>query len=217
MMAAAQPFISAPSQDRQHAGGGHGRRGGAAVRGVVEAGPEGRRHLPRQLQGGPADVGRQEEGRADRTGTSEPQAPAAATALGDHVLPGGRRGGLHHGGVLSRRRAGRDLPEDLEAGIHALGRDGRVLGGHLHRAAVRGAAGDLHLEVHQHEVRALRHDERSRHPVRLLAVGLRLQAAGTGLPLGKSARTSGSRPSLHALSRFSSEISASVRVGGRAG
>ena len=73
-------------QDREHAGGGHGRRGRAALRGVVEAGPEGGRDLPRQLQGRPAAVGRQEEERADAARSPRElahpvaQAPAACRA-----------------------------------------------------------------------------------------------------------------------------------------
>ena len=36
----------------------------------------------------------------------------------DHdVVPGRRRRGLHHGGLLPRRRARRDLPEGVEAGL----------------------------------------------------------------------------------------------------
>ena len=50
-------------QDREHARGGDGRGGRAALRRVVEARAEGGRDLPRQLQGGAAAVGRQEEGR----------------------------------------------------------------------------------------------------------------------------------------------------------
>ena len=37
----------------------------------------------------------------------------------DHVVPGGRRRGLHHGRLLPRRRPRRGVPEDLEAGVDA--------------------------------------------------------------------------------------------------
>ena len=79
-------------EDREHARRGHGRRGRATVRGELEAGPEGRRDLPRQLQGGAAALGRQEEGRlgarTGRAGHAGPQAPAHVTPLDHHVLPG---------------------------------------------------------------------------------------------------------------------------------
>ena len=67
-------------EDGQHARGSHGRRGRAAVHRVVEARAEGRRDLPRQLQGRAAAVGGQEEdgGRAGPRGarTTGPPAPA---------------------------------------------------------------------------------------------------------------------------------------------
>ncbi len=47
-------------QDREHARARHGGGGRAAVRGVLAARAEGRGHLPGQLQGGPAALGRQE-------------------------------------------------------------------------------------------------------------------------------------------------------------
>ena len=71
-------------EDREHARGGHGRRGRAALRRELEARPQGRRDLPRQLQGRPAAVGRQEEdGRraaAGRAGAPGAQAAAACRA-----------------------------------------------------------------------------------------------------------------------------------------
>ena len=74
-------------QDREHARGGHGRRGGAALRRVVEAGAEGGRHLPRQLQGGPAAVGGQEE---ERRGSAEPAEPAHLPWSAKRRLPQSR-------------------------------------------------------------------------------------------------------------------------------
>ena len=59
--------------------------------------------------------------RAARVGAPGAQAPAAVAPVAHHLVPGGRRRGLHHGGLLPRRRARRDLPEDLEAGLHARG------------------------------------------------------------------------------------------------
>ena len=67
MMAAVQPHLSgAISQDRQHAGDRHRRGHRADLLRGLEARPEGAGHLPRQLQGRPAAVGRQEEARRGR-------------------------------------------------------------------------------------------------------------------------------------------------------
>ncbi len=57
--------------------------------------------------------------------------------------------------------------------------------------AVRGAAGGLRLEVHQHEVRALRHDERPGHPIRVLDRRLRVPASGARSPVRRAARGPG--------------------------
>ena len=51
-----------------------------------------------------------------------------------------------------------------QAGLDARRRDGRLLGRHLDRPAVRRAAGDVRREVHQHAVRAGRHDRRPGRP-----------------------------------------------------
>ena len=71
-------------EDREHARGGHGRRGRAAVPRELEARAEGGRDLPRQLQGRPAAVGGQEEdgrgARAGGAGAAGAQAPAACRA-----------------------------------------------------------------------------------------------------------------------------------------
>ena len=77
-------------QDGQHARGGHGRGRRGAPPAVVEARPEGRRHLPRQLQGRPAAVDDQEgrhrgcraeaadAGRRARRGGAPPAGPREA-------------------------------------------------------------------------------------------------------------------------------------------
>ena len=82
-------------EDREHARGGHGRGGRAALRRELEAGPEGGRDLPRQLQGRPAAVGRQEEERGDRRAAelahAGAQAPADVAPVDHHVVPGRRR------------------------------------------------------------------------------------------------------------------------------
>ena len=115
MMAAVQPFISRRHlEDREHARRGDGRGGRAAPHRRLAAGRQGHRHLPRQLQGRPAAVDRQEGRRRRRP--SWPPAPAAAADPGDredhqgpgareaapqpHVadvrVPGGRLQGLRH-------------------------------------------------------------------------------------------------------------------------
>ena len=59
MMGAVQPLhLRRHLEDRQHAGGGHGRRRRGAAPAVVGARAEGGGHLPRQLQGRPAPVDR---------------------------------------------------------------------------------------------------------------------------------------------------------------
>ena len=60
-------------QDRQHAGGGHGRRRRGAAPAVVGARAEGGGHLPRQLQGRPAAVDRAR--RATRARMPAPTVP----------------------------------------------------------------------------------------------------------------------------------------------
>ena len=62
------------------------------------------------------------------------EAAAAVAARDHHVVPGRRRRGLHHGRLVPRRRPRRDLPEGLEAGLHAVGDHGRVLDRGLARA-----------------------------------------------------------------------------------
>ena len=193
MMAAAQPFISGAISKTVN------MPEEATVEEVeqlfiecVEARPEGRRDLPRQLQGRAAAVGGQEEdGRGRRVRPSwrdRCEASPAVAARTHHVVPGRRRRGLHHGGLVPGRRPRRDLPQDLEAGFHAVRRDGRVLDRRVDRPSVRRAARGLRLEVHQHEVRAVGHDERPRHPVRLVARRLRVPASGARPPVGREAR-----------------------------
>ena len=170
-------------QDRQPAGVGHGRgdRGGLHPR--LGAGAEGAGRLPRQLQGRAAALHREVlhrevlhrdvdgrrihgdhrarggPGRGGAAGAPTRAAAVAQVTTEPHHLVRGRRGrGLHDGRVLRRRRARGGVPQAGQAGLDPRGDDGRVLDRHLHRAAVRGAAGDLHPEVHQHAVRAGRPD-----------------------------------------------------------
>ena len=85
-------------------------------------------------------------------------------------------------GVLPGRRPRRGLPQAVEAGLDPGRRDGRVLDRDLDRPAVRRPAGDLRLEVHQHALRAGRHDRRPGRPDGAVDHGLHLPPAGAGLP-----------------------------------
>ena len=78
----------------------------------LEARAEGARRLPRQLQGGPAAVGRQEqvrrqqqEGRDGHRIPPDPQAAAEAAPGLDDIVRGRWCRGIHDGVVLPRRRA----------------------------------------------------------------------------------------------------------------
>ena len=76
-----------------------------------------------------------------------------------------------------------------------LGKQGSTLAGvmdafsiaHLARAAARCAAGDLHPEVHQHALRAGRHDRRPGHPDRPVGDGLHLPSPGARPPARREA------------------------------
>ena len=116
-------------------------------------------------------------------GPGDPQAPAAPARLEDHVLHGRRRRRVHHRRFLPRRRARRGVPQARQAGLDPRRRDGRVLDRGLRRAPVRGAAGDVRAEVHQHALRARRHDRRPGHPDGPVDDGLHLPSPCAGLPV----------------------------------
>ena len=118
-------------QDREHARGRDGRGDRAGLPRGLEAGPQGDRDLPRQLEAQPAAVDRQEDGTSDAVDTEvvapaqeaarqgagrggpAPSTSAAGRADRGHPQVRHRRPrGLHHGRPLSGRPAGRDLPED---------------------------------------------------------------------------------------------------------
>ena len=100
----------------------------------------------------------------------------------------GRRGrGLPDGGVLPRQRARRGLHQDVEAGLDAGRRDGCILGGGLHRPAVRGTAGCVCLEVHQHALRSGRPHRRPGCAARTVRYGLPFPAVGAGLSAVRAA------------------------------
>ena len=107
---------------------------------------------------------------------------AAGPPVDHHVVQRRRRRGLHDLRRPRERRARRDLPQARQAGLHPGRRDGRLLDRDLHLAAVRRPAGDVHLEVHQHEVRAGRPHRRPGRPDEPVGHGLRLPPPGAGLP-----------------------------------
>ena len=87
--------------------------------------------------------GRTKPRREGRRVPADPQAAAEEAPVADGVVLGRRRRGLPDRLVLPGRRPRRGLPQDVEAGLDAGRRDGRVLDRHLDRPAVRRAAGDL--------------------------------------------------------------------------
>ena len=187
MMAAAQPFLAGQFQDGEHARARHGRGRGARLRRGLEARPQGAGHLPRQLQGRPAAVGRPEgdhRHRRGHRGRPRPgaQAPAQAAAVADDLVPGRGHRGLPDGRVLPGRRARGDLLQGLQAGLDPVGRDGRLRHRHQPRPPVRGAAGGVRGQVRQHDLRAQRHDRRQGRPHRPEPGRLPGPPAGDRLP-----------------------------------
>ena len=200
-------------QDRQPPRGGHGRGGRAAPHRRLEARREGHRHLPRQLQGRPAALHRQEGGgeggagrgpdrrrrraagrredrRAGRGEGHQGPHPGEAPAqphLAHLRVPGGRLQGLRHRRRVRRRPPGRDLPAHLEAGLHPRRHHGRLR--HLGelRPPVRRAAAGLRRDAHQHPLRAGRHDRRPRPADRQLHPRLHLPPPGGRLPVARGA------------------------------
>ena len=154
MMAATQPFLSgAISQDDQHAGVGHGRGRRARLHAGLEARPQGAGDLPRQLQGRPAAVQREGQEPGAIAEKAEPEKVIEYRPTRKRLpkkrpsetvsFSVARRRGLPDRVVLPGRRPRRGLPQDVQAGLHAGRRHGRVLDRDLDRPAVRRAAGDL--------------------------------------------------------------------------
>ena len=111
--------------------------------------------------------------------------PRAATPEADvqHLrLPGGRLRGVCDGGRIRGRPSGRGLHEGLQAGLDPGRHHGRLCHRRQPGLAARGAAGDLRQEVHQHAVRAGRHDRRSGLADRPVVGRLHLPPAGGRLP-----------------------------------
>ena len=126
-----------------------------------------------------------------------------ASAAGPHrLVPRRRLRGLHHGGGVPGRRHRRDLPEGVEAGFDAVRRDGRVRRSRCRSACSTACRWRLRREVRQHALRAERHDERPRHPVRVVAGRLHLPQAGARVPARRPrVRSSGSGASRSASRR----------------
>ena len=168
MMAAVQPFISgAISKTVNMPESATVEEIAEVYCGRLEARPQGPRRLPRQLQGRSAAVRGQlgpyrrlRRGRPGDRVPPDPQAAAEGPRLQDRLVRGRRRRGLHDRRGIPGRRARRDLPEDVQAGLDPRRDDGRLLDRDLDRPAVRRPAGDLRPEVHQHALRAGGYDRR---------------------------------------------------------
>ena len=122
---------------------------------------------------------------------SRPQAPAEVPPVAHHVVHRRWRRGLHDGRLLPRRRSGRGLPQARQAGLDPGRCDGRLLDGDQHQPAVRRPAGDLRLEVHQHEVRAGRPHRRPGRADVAVDHGLHLPPPGSRLPAVREALRDG--------------------------
>ena len=165
-------------QDREHARVGHDRRRLEAVHRRLEAGRQGARDLPRQLQGRAAAVG--QAGRARARAAAPHDADRAA---GDRPqVPGRRVRGLHPRRPLPRRHARRRLRRHRQGGHDAGRPDERVHDLGLARHPVRRAARRVRLEVQPHALRAVGPDERPRHPGRQVAGRLHLPLARQEVP-----------------------------------
>ena len=127
--------------------------------------------------GAARDRGGREDRREDRPQAVPPE--AAAHPFGEDVrVPGRRLQGLRHGRRVRQRAAGRDLHHGVEAGLDAGWDHGRLRQVDQLRPPVRRAVARLRRGLREHEVRAGRHDRRSRRALRGLDHGLSLPAPG---------------------------------------
>ena len=165
----------------------------------VAARPQGRRALPRQLQGRPA-------ARPRRRRPARPAPSAAEHAeverIVEHVIvqepvrqklprmrnvedvlvPGRRLPRLRDRRRVRGRPSRRGVPQGREAGLDARRDHGRVRDLGEPRPAVRRAARGVRRDVHEHALRARGHDRRPRHPVRDEPRRLHLPPARGGVP-----------------------------------
>ena len=130
-----------------------------------------------------AGRGRRDQDRREDRLRPDPQAAPEVAGLAHHVVHRRRGRGLHDLRCPRRRRARRDLPQARQAGLDPGRRDGRLLDRGLDRPAVRRAAGDLRLEVHQPALRAGRPHRRPRRADGAVDHGLHLPPPGPGLPV----------------------------------
>ena len=195
-------------QDGEHARGGHGRRGRAAPHRRLAARRQGRRHLPRQLQGGPA-AGHGQEGRPrptpmPRRGRRWPRSSSgssrrsSSTSRSARSCPAPARRSTFEFRVA-------DCKGFVTVGEYDDGRPGEIfvrvskqgstLAGIMDAFAISVSHGlqygvplrGLRRGVHQHALRAGRHDRRSRHPHRHLADRLHLPPPGGRVPVARGA------------------------------
>ncbi len=219
MMGAVQPFLSgaiSKTVNMPEEATRRRRRGTAPAQ--LGARPQGRRDLPRQLQGRPAAVDgeegrcsrrrrhgrrrrrsghrdRREGRREDRARPIRQKLPRSRTARNVRV-PRRRLQGLRHDRRVRERPARRDLPDGVQAGFDPRRHHGRVREVDQLRPAVRRADAGVRRGVREHEVRAGRHDRRPRRPVRGFDHGLpvpssrpRVHDATTSAPSSASSRS----------------------------
>ena len=203
MMGAIQPFISwRDQQDGQHARGRDGPGDRAGLPRGLEAGPQGDRDLPRQLEALAAAVDEQEEGLGrglrhrgrgaaqeaarggpGRGGQAASPSPAGRARRGHAPVRHQRPRGLHHGRAVPGRAAGRDLPEDGQGGVHGQWPDGLVRDDGVGGAPVRRAAARPGQQVRARPVRAVGVHRQPGDPDREVDRGLHLQVARLAVPV----------------------------------
>ncbi len=133
--------------------------------------------------------------RSSSTGPTRKRLPKTRPARTTSFTVGGAEGYMTAGVLPRRRRSARSSSRSRQAGLDPGRRDGRLLDRDLDRPAVRRAAGDLRLEVHQHALRAGRPHRRPGRPDGAVDHGLHLPPPGAGLPaLRDRARRSASTP-----------------------
>ena len=144
---------------------------------------------------------RREDGGEGRPPAAAPE--AAAQPAWSHVrVPRRRLQGLRHDRRVRRRAARRDLPHRVQAGLDAVGDHGRLRQVDLLRPAVRRAAAGVRRGVHEHALRAGRHDRRPGHPLRHVDHGLPVPPPGHRvLDASTSGPSWASSPSTSACSR----------------
>ena len=136
------------------------------------------------------------EGKADAKAEVE-ETPSSRTRCASGCRRSGRasRRSFTVGGAEGYMTAGMYPDDGLGEVFLKLGKQGSTLAGVMDAfsiaisigAAVRRAAGDLRLEVHQHALRAGRHDRRPGHPDRPVGDGLHLPSPGAGPPARRQA------------------------------